>query len=106
MGWSPWRTVMTKSGPVKIMISPVSTTSLAWSDRFVFDVFHGAQDQELDVVVHLEFGSLVGVDGVLDGQFVQAEQPPTSCICLASGACSPSQTNRCGLCGPSERALV
>jgi len=37
---SPWRTVTTKSGPTKIMISPVSTISRALTIDNVLDVFH------------------------------------------------------------------
>ena len=70
---SPWRTVTTKSGPTKIMISPVSTISRASGHRLVLDVVDRLEHQEQRLVVALQLRPLVGVHGVLDGQFVQAE---------------------------------
>jgi len=40
------------------------------------DVAGGLEDREQGVVVDLELGPLVGVDGVLDGQLVQVELAP------------------------------
>lgn len=48
---------------------------LAGGGQFlVLDVGDGLEDGEEDVAVLLDLGALVGVDGVLDGERVQAEQ--------------------------------
>ncbi len=43
--------------------------------RFVLDVGHGAEHQEQQIVVALEFRTLMCVHCVLDHQFVQVERP-------------------------------
>ena len=62
-----WRTATTNWGPMKSMISP------ELDGVGLLHVAGGLEDHEQGVVVDLELGPLVGVDGVLDGQLVEVE---------------------------------
>ena len=57
------------------------------------DVPERLEDQEQPVVVALELGPLVGLEGVLDGQRVQARTPRRRASSSSSaGSCRPTQT--------------
>ena len=71
-------------GATKSSISPVSTASCSSTYQRVLS------DGEDRVVVVLDLGPLVRLEGVLDGQVVQVEGPATASISSADGSCSPT----------------
>ena len=64
---APWRTVTTKS------LADEHVDLAGLDGVLLVDVPERLEDEEQRVVVALELGPLVGVDGVLDGQRVQVE---------------------------------
>ena len=72
----------------------------------VLDVVDGLEDGEEGVVVPLQLGPLVGVDGVLDGERVQPELARRSRRTRASvGSCSPIQAKPPLLAHPPHRLV-